>query len=392
MSLCDAVTPAGLDLDRLGPDGLAALLGRPLRAVPGLAAQLEERLAGRRVLITGAAGSIGTALAARLCALPELELTLLDHHEDSLFDLQQRLDRIPGRRAAVHYVLADLRSAGKLGRVLGQARPEVILHLAARKHVPLAELEPDEAVTVNVLATVHLARMAAELGTGALVFPSTDKAVNPPSTYGMTKRLAEAALLALESESALRIAVVRFVNVLGTQGSVLQTFARQIAAGDPLTITDPQMTRYWMTMDEAVTLLLLAAISPQLRGLVAPDLGEPLPVVEIGRRLWRLAGRAGEPPQRITGPRPGEKPFEELRYPFEAPAIVQLPELTLPWVQRLACTGTGLPWTWWEAEFEALETLACEGAAAALRRQVAALVAQANHAFAQAHAASSAAL
>jgi FlaA1/EpsC-like NDP-sugar epimerase len=390
MSLRDAFTPAGLDLDRLGPDSLAALLGRPLRAAPGLAARLQGCFAGRRVLITGAAGSIGAALAAHLCVLPELELTLLDHHEDSLFDLQQCLDHLPRRRAAVRYVLADLRSAGKLRRVLRQARPEVVLHLAARKHVPLAELEPDEAVTVNVLATAHLARMAAECGAGVLVFPSTDKAVNPPSTYGMTKRLAEAALLALESETALRIAVVRFVNVLGTQGSVLQTFARQIAMGGPLTITDPQMTRYWMTMDEAVTLLLLAAISPQLHGLVAPDLGEPLAVVEIGRRLWRLAGHTGEPPQRITGPRPGEKPFEELHYPFETPDTVALAELTQPWVQRLACAGAGLPWRRWEAELEVLETLACEGAATALRPRVAALVAQANHAFAQARTASSA--
>jgi len=383
MSLPEAFTPAGLDLEKLDEGSLAMLLGRPLRTVPGLGTLLEQRLAGQRLLITGAAGSIGTALVARLCTIPTLELILLDHHEDSLFDLQQRLGHVQHRRTAVRYVLADVRSERKIERLLRQSRPDAILHLAARKHVRLAEHEPDEAVSTNVLATVQLAQMAADLDTGTFVFPSTDKAVNPPSTYGMTKRLAEAALLALAAEVPMRIAVVRFVNVLGTQGSVLQTFARQIAAREPLTITDPQMTRYWMTMNEAVALLLLALIHPPLHGLIAPDLGEPVPVVEIGRRLWRLAGRTGELPQRITGPRPGEKPFEELRYPFEAPVPVEWLSHDRPWVHRLVCAGAGLPWTRWAPQLDELEVLVGDGAPA-LQERVAALVSLANHSLAPA--------
>lgn len=279
---------------------------------------LGEAVAGRRILVTGAGGSVGSALTRLLAALRPAELTCLESHEPSLFHLRNRL-LASHPDVACRWALADVRDERKLAAVFRECRPEVVFHLAAYKHVHVGEENVDQAIGVNVLGTVGLVRQAARAGVRAIVYPSTDKAVNPPSVYGATKRAVEryAALLAATG-NATQLRVVRLVNVFGTQGSVVETFARQIVAGEPLTVTDPRMTRYWMTMREAVSLLGWAAGAERREGPYILKVGQPVPPEVTARRLARLLRPASEPTIRYVGSRPGERLHEELAYPYES--------------------------------------------------------------------------
>ncbi len=308
-------SPSTGDLDPLAGIDLHRLLER--RPIPLDTGPAAEGLQGRCLLITGAGGSIGSALAELLLGFEPEELVLLEHHENSLFDLTQRLPAAhPG--APVRFVLGDVRDRTKLARVFAAHRPQVVFHLAAYKHVPLGEENPDQAVAVNVLATLGVAREAMAAGVEKLVYTSTDKAVNPPSVYGATKRTAELILGALGQEQpGTSFRVVRLVNTLGAQGGVIRTFARQIRAGQPITITDEAMTRYWISMAEAIGFLALAAGRADLEGLLLLDMGQPVRLIEVARRLWGLL-RPQEPFQsRCIGMRPGERLHEELSYPHE---------------------------------------------------------------------------
>jgi FlaA1/EpsC-like NDP-sugar epimerase len=299
----------GPDLERLDP---SALLGRPEVGVDCRAAVAV--LGGRRILVTGAGGSVGVPLVERLLPLEPAQLVLLDSHEDSLFRLQRRLSSAPQSPVPPpQLVLADIRNRDKLTKLFQRWEPEVVFHLAAYKHVHFGEAQPDEPISVNVLATHALIEAAVAHGVQVFVYTSSDKAVNPPSIYGATKRLAELVVRWGARQAQGRFVIVRFVNVLGTRGSVIETFLEQLAAGEPLTITDPAMTRYWMSQREAVDLVLAAAASGPSGATLLVDPGAPVRVLDMAERLTALCGPGhGAPSIQIVGRRAGERLAEEL--------------------------------------------------------------------------------
>jgi FlaA1/EpsC-like NDP-sugar epimerase len=302
-----------LALERLDA---SALLGRPEVAIDcGRAAAL---LRGRRVLVTGAGGSVGVPLVERLLAFDPAALILLDNHEDSLFRLYRRVSWARAATADTQLLLGDVRNRAKLAAIFDRWRPEVVFHLAAYKHVHFGEAQPDEPVSVNVLATHRLAEVAAAHDVEVFVYTSSDKAVSPTGIYGATKRLAELTVRWAGQRAEGRFVVVRFVNVLGTRGSVIETFLEQLAAGQALTITDPAMTRYWMSMREAVELVLAAAANGPAGATLLVDPGPPVGVLEMAARVRVLAGRSEAPSDlQYLGSRPGERLAEELASPQE---------------------------------------------------------------------------
>jgi FlaA1/EpsC-like NDP-sugar epimerase len=261
----------------------------------------------RRVLLTGAGGSIGWPLSQVLLDAAPQRLVLLDHHEHSLFSLERSL----GAAGLTSFELADIRDTPRLRRIFEQHRPEVVIHLAAAKHVPYGERFPEGAVATNVLATRELLQLADGVGTDVFVYPSSDKSVQPPSVYGASKRLAEA--LVQHQALGRRWAVVRFVNIIGTRGSVIETFTQQVLAGRPLSVTDDRMTRYWISMREAMWCALTTAQCAASGEVVMPECGEPVPVIETARRLagWYRPERVPYPIT-CTGIRPGERLHEVL--------------------------------------------------------------------------------
>ena len=283
-----------------------ALLGRPLRQIP--TQRGREILEKSRVLVTGAGGSVGVSLVARLAQLPATSIIALDHHEPSLFRLARDLPRAP-----LDLVLADVRNAEKIDRVIREKRPDVVFHLAAYKHVPFSEYGPDEFVAVNVLGTESLAQACLAHGTQHFVYPSSDKAVNPPSAYGSTKRIAETLLLALAArDPRMGIHIVRFVNILGSAGSMSETLAQRARSGGVVPLTDPRMTRYWMAMDEAID-VLWHSLALQSGSRSVMDVGESIPVTTMAERLFQaVLGHDARPEFVDVGVRPGERLFEEL--------------------------------------------------------------------------------
>ncbi len=283
------------------------LLGRP--PLPIDIAAVARRLVGKRILVTGAGGSIGSCLVDRVSGWQPAELVMLDNYEHSLYDLQTRL----GRQAPHAYYLADVRDGAKMRRLFARHRPEVVIHLAAYKHVPLGEENPCETTAVNVLGTLNVVQAAAEAGVGTLVYTSTDKAVYPPSVYGATKRAVEILLRAYEAQmGGPRCVVVRLVNAVGAQGGVIRVFARQIMAGEPLTLTHEGMTRYWMSMDEAAQIAAQAACVDDPVRMVVPDVGPPVRLTAVAQRMQELLRPEAKLAVTITGMRPGERLAEKL--------------------------------------------------------------------------------
>ena len=284
---------------------------------------VRAMLAGRRVLITGAGGSIGAEIARQVARCGPAVLVALDHDESHLHDMAATIPE-----GGVIQVLADIRDPVAVHRVFRRHRPELVFHAAAHKHVPLLEAHPIEAVRTNVLGTAHLLAAAEQVEVERFVFISTDKAVEPSSVMGASKRLGEQLVLGDPTPGATH-AAVRFGNVLGSRGSVVPTFARQIAQGGPVTVTDPRMTRYFMSIEEAVQLVLQAAALARGGDLFVLDMGEPVRIHDLAERMIRLAGlRVGADIEvRVTGVRPGEKLEEELvaddepTYPTAHPAI-----------------------------------------------------------------------
>jgi FlaA1/EpsC-like NDP-sugar epimerase len=290
-----------------------ALLRRD--AVDMAAAGLARFLEGKTVLVTGAGGSIGGELARQL-AHREVgrlrRLILLDCAETPLYEIERQTATGLGSR--VRPVLASVRDHRRMADLLRAERPDVILHAAALKHVPMCETHPLEAILTNTWATAHLARLARQHGVGTFTLVSTDKAVAPSSVMGASKRAAETCVQALARQSSTRFAAVRFGNVLGSNGSVLPLFHEQIARGGPVTVTDPRVTRFFMTIPEACGLILQAARIAEGGEIYALDMGEPVRVLDLAHNLIRLYGY--EPGRdievRITGLRPGEKLHESL--------------------------------------------------------------------------------
>jgi FlaA1/EpsC-like NDP-sugar epimerase len=286
-------------------------------------------LHGRRVLVTGGGGSIGSEIVRQVDAYDPAELLVLDRDETHLFDA---MAGIGGRGKPI---LLDLRDRERLLRLFVDQRPEVVFHAAANKHVPLLETHPAEAVATNVLGTDNLVAAAQAASVERVVFISTDKAVNPSSVMGASKRLGEQLVLMGAPEGAAWCAV-RFGNVLGSRGSVVPTFVRQIREGGPVTVTHPDMTRFFMSIPEAVQLVLQASAMAQDRGVFMLDMGQPVRILDLAARMIALAGyRVGtDIAIEVTGTRPGEKLAEELHtdhehpVPTAHPKVVQLhPEL-----------------------------------------------------------------
>jgi FlaA1/EpsC-like NDP-sugar epimerase len=267
-------------------------------------------------LVTGAGGSIGTPLTSRLVKAGPARLVLVDHHEYSLFSLERA---IGGNRPGVSYELADVRDARRLERIFSQHHPDLVVHLAAAKHVPYGERFPESAVATNLLATHSLLELANASDVATLVYPSSDKSVQPPSVYGATKRIAEALVQSAAAGHQRHWAVLRYVNIIGTRGSVVETFTQQVQSDRPMSITDERMTRYWISMDEAIWSVLLTARGAAPGEVVMPACGEAVPIVETARQLagWYRPERVPYPID-CTGVRPGERLHEVLLSPNES--------------------------------------------------------------------------
>lgn len=287
------------------------LLGRdPVRLD---AAGLRGFLGGRTVMVTGAGGSIGSELARQVARYEPKRILLIERAEPFLFQIEQEMKR---HWASIEIVpvIGDVGDRERMAQVMGAYRPEVVLHAAAHKHVPMMEANPGEAVKNNVLGTLRLGEAAADAGVETFVLISTDKAVNPSSVMGASKRVAELVVQCLETKRATKYVAVRFGNVLGSTGSVIPIFREQIRRGGPVTVTHPKMTRYFMTIPEAAQLVLQAGALGDGGEIFILDMGKPVRIIDVARDMIRLSGlRPDEDIQvHVTGLRPGEKLFEEL--------------------------------------------------------------------------------
>jgi FlaA1/EpsC-like NDP-sugar epimerase len=273
---------------------------------------LKGLLTNQTVMITGAGGSIGAELVRQIVRYSPARLVLVENGEFALYNMEQELGRIAPAQA-VACVIGDVRDAHRMRQVLAHYRPSVLFHAAAYKHVPMMEDEnAGEALANNVLGTATLGAAAIAAGVARFVLISTDKAVNPTNVMGASKRLAELLCQSLDAPAGTRFVIVRFGNVLGSTGSVIPKFREQIAAGGPVTVTHPEITRYFMSIPEAAQLVLQAGLMGRGGQIFVLDMGEPVKIADLARDLIRLSG-FGENEIKITytGLRPGEKLYEE---------------------------------------------------------------------------------
>jgi FlaA1/EpsC-like NDP-sugar epimerase len=318
------------------------------------------------VLVTGAGGSIGSELCRQISRVGPRQMILLDHAEDNLFEIVRELEEDRHVRIAVP-VLADCKEEERMREVLTQYAPAVVFHAAAYKHVGLMELNPVEAIRNNALATRLVARIAGETGVGTFVLVSTDKAVSPATVMGASKALAEWAVeAAAVRHPQTKYGTVRFGNVLASSGSVVPIFRRQIAAGGPVTVTDPRMSRYFMTIPEAVQLIIRAGSLGERSGeIFVLEMGEAIRIMDLAETMIRLSGLE---PERdiaieIVGARAGEKFHEELFNPSEHPQPT-------PAERILRAGHEWLDPAWVERTFAEINLLVLEGDVAALAKHV----------------------
>ncbi len=274
---------------------------------------IDKVLKGKRVLVTGAAGSIGSEICRQVLRFGPASLTCLDHDENALFYLERSLRGLDGaKETQIRYCLADITDAITMNSVFASTKPQVIYHAAAHKHVPMIEANPVEGLRNNVFGTETVATLAGRHGSETFVLISTDKAVNPSSVMGASKRMAERLIQTLPFDT--RYTAVRFGNVLGSQGSVVPILKELIAAGGPVTITHPDMRRYFMTIPEAVELVIQASALGDEDQVFMLDMGDPVKIVDLAKDLITLSGRRPGIDIEIvfTGIRPGEKLYEEL--------------------------------------------------------------------------------
>jgi FlaA1/EpsC-like NDP-sugar epimerase len=281
--------------------------------------QIFKQIGGSCVMVTGAGGSIGSELCRQLLQFEPAILVLVEHRENSVFlihnELQQLLRESENQTTKLIPAVADILDAERMNYLFQAYKPQYVYHAAAHKHVGLMEINAGEALKNNILGTKQIADLAHDHGATKFVLVSTDKAVNPTSVMGCTKQMAERYVLSLGSRSDTKYVVVRFGNVLGSNGSVVPIFKEQISRGGPITITDPQMTRYFMTIPEASQLIVQAGSMGKGGEIFVLDMGEPVLIVALAQKMIELAGL---PPDSIEiqfiGARPGEKLYEELYF------------------------------------------------------------------------------
>lgn len=280
---------------------------------------IAELLRGKRVLVTGAGGSIGSELCRQIARCAPTQLFILGHGENTIFDIHNELKKMCHEsRITCHALIADIRDHTRLRAIFQRHRPQIIFHAAAHKHVPLMEANIEDAITNNVLGTRNLIECAIETDVEHFVLISTDKAVNPTSVMGATKRVAEILVQQAAARTGKNFVAVRFGNVLDSRGSVVPIFKKQIAQGGPITITHPDVRRFFMTIPEAVRLVLQTLVFAEPGAIFVLDMGEPIKIVDLAHDLIRLSGYApDEIPIEFTGLRPGEKLYEELFVPGE---------------------------------------------------------------------------
>ena len=300
-----------VSISQLRPVDIEDLLGRDPVKLDTTA--VKEYLAGKIVLITGAGGSIGSEIVRQVAKMQPKKLLLLGKGENSIYEITQEL-KINSPEVKTVPIIADIRDKERIKAIMDYFKPQVVFHAAAHKHVPLMEYQPAEAVRNNILGTKVVADEAAAHNVETFVMISTDKAVNPTSVMGCTKRVAEMYVQSMNKNSGTRFVAVRFGNVLGSRGSVIPLFKKQIAKGGPVTVTHPDMKRYFMTIPEASQLVLQAGAMAKGGEVFVLDMGEPVRIYDLAKDLITLSGLIPDKDIeiKITGLRPGEKLFEEL--------------------------------------------------------------------------------
>ena len=275
--------------------------------------EISSYLTDKVVLVTGGGGSIGSELCRQIASFHPSKLLILDIYENNAYDIQNEL-KMTYPKLDLEVLIASIRDKERLNEIFSQYRPEVVFHAAAHKHVPLMEASPQEAVKNNIFGTKNVAECAHEFGSRRFVLISTDKAVNPTNIMGATKRVAEMLIQSMDKMSKTEFVAVRFGNVLGSNGSVIPLFKKQIAAGGPVTVTDPEMTRYFMTIPEAVQLVIQAGSMAKGGEIFILDMGDPVKIMDLAKNLIRLSGFEPDVDMdiEIIGLRPGEKLYEEL--------------------------------------------------------------------------------
>jgi FlaA1/EpsC-like NDP-sugar epimerase len=322
----------------------------PLRALPVSTAELLDRkqevvygplagamIAGKRILVTGAGGSIGSELVRQLYSMGPAAVYLLDHDESAMHALQLELFG-HGLLDDERTILADIRDRLAIRRIMSDVYPDMVFHAAAHKHLPLLERYPSEGVKTNVLGTLNVVSAAVDEGVERFINVSTDKAARPSSVLGETKRLAEL-VVSDHAGSGTKVASVRFGNVLGSRGSFLHSLAFQVSNGDPVTVTHPDVTRFFMTIPEAAGLVIEAATMARGGETYVLDMGAPVRIVDLVEKFVRLSGSA-KPTIKFTGLRPGEKLHEELMDQAETQLHTAHPRISV--MQARQATQSGL--------------------------------------------------
>lgn len=275
---------------------------------------ISDSATGKVILVTGAGGSVGSEICRQISNFNPRKLILLGHGENSIYSIELELQNLFKDKSIQFYTeIADLQDESKIVRVLNKHRPDVVYHAAAHKHVPLMQRHPEEAVKNNVIGTLNAAKASSQAGVSTFVMISTDKAVNPTNVMGATKRIAEMIIQYMDEISSTNFVAVRFGNVLGSRGSVIPLFKKQIERGGPVTVTHPDMVRYFMTIPEASRLVIQAGALARGGEIFVLDMGDPVKIVDLAKNVIRLSGYSVEEIGiEFTGIRPGEKLYEEL--------------------------------------------------------------------------------
>jgi len=274
---------------------------------------IADKLTGKTVLVTGAGGSIGSEICRQIAKFSPKKLLLLGHGENSIYAIDMELKTHYQQDVEIIPIIADIQDHNRILEIMEMYRPDVVYHAAAHKHVPLMEYNPTDAVKNNIIGTRNVATAADVFGVKNFVLISTDKAVNPPNVMGATKRFAEMIIQNMDKESNTKFVAVRFGNVLGSRGSVIPLFKKQIQEGGPVTVTHPDMTRYFMTIPEASQLVIQAGALARGGEVFVLDMGEPVKIVDLAKNLIKLSGYSVDDIGiTFTGIRPGEKLYEEL--------------------------------------------------------------------------------